>query len=359
MRDAAGLKVQLARAYVRRGLDGTAAELSDGVLAAIGDEPDELLVDALLVRASVGSRAKELELADRALQVAEALRVPSRLADALMIGGVGLQSVGRHEEARALLSHAVGFALDHDLIAVAIRAGHNLSESIAYAGRLDQAQAEIDRVLQLARDRGDRFLESATTEQRTMILDFSGRWSEAADAMAQSVGAPWASAIGATVLCERGDHTVLRALLERTADPDSEPLDPERDSINRVLRAALARAGGDAVTGLEQAVRAFDLMAKESGTTTVLALRELRLCALAAGERAQLEAALTPTEARPARLLLSAARGRGGARPRAARRARRRRGRVRPRSRAPPRARHAVRPRPGLARPRRGAARAR
>ena len=297
VREAAWLKVRLAREYVRRGLVGTAAELSDGVLAAIGDEPDELLVAALLVRASLGSREEELQLTDRALRVAESLRAPFQIADALGVRGLTLMKLGRHEESRALLRHTVDFALDHDLVAIAMRASANLSESTAYAGRLDEAQAEVDRVLQHARDRGDRFLEAQALEQHALIADFKGHWADAADTMAQSVGAPWAHAVSATVLCERGDHTILRAIVEQSDDPDHESLDTERDAINRVARAALARADGDAAAGLEPTVRAFDLMAEESGTTTVVALRELRLCALAAGEREQLEAALTRTEA--------------------------------------------------------------
>jgi hypothetical protein len=167
---------------------------------------------------------------------------------------------------------------------------------------LEEAQTEIERTLQLTRERGDRLWDFLALEQQAMIADFSGRWHDVVEIISGllTTNNQMAGALSAGALCDRGEQALLNAVVDGLADTDVESLSTEYASLVRTARAAWARASGDPGAGLAEAQRAFDLMAVETGTTAVLALRELRLCARAAGDREILEAAVTRTEALPA-----------------------------------------------------------
>jgi tetratricopeptide (TPR) repeat protein len=275
----------------------------DGVMAVLEEDEDaEVLVSALIARCRLGGWAEEeLPLTDRALRMAESLRAPLPVADALINRAITLSKCGRHEEARALLTHAVGYALRHELLLVALIASFNLAELSAFAGLLDDAELEIDRSLQYARERGDRYWEQMALEQQAMIWELRGSWDGVVGSIAHlSADGRRILTMGATALCERGEVGLLTAIVDAHADTDLASLDDDFRSSLWTYRAALARATGDAAAGLQPARQAFDICAEQAGTPTLAALRELRLCALAADARDVLDEAVRRTEALPA-----------------------------------------------------------
>jgi tetratricopeptide (TPR) repeat protein len=275
----------------------------DDVMAVLEEgEEDEVLVFALIARCRLqGWPADLLPLTDRALRVAESLRARLPLADALVNRGITLSKCGRHEEARALLTHAVGYAHRHELLMFALIASFNLAELSAFAGLLEEAELEIDRTLQYARERGDRYWELLGLEQQAMIWELRGRWDGVVASVPQLVaGGTGVLTMGATALCERGEVALLRTVVDPHADTDAASLDVDFGASLLSYRASLARATGDPVAGLEPAQQAFDMSAEQAGTPALQSLRELRLCSLAAGDREMLEAAIARAEALPA-----------------------------------------------------------
>ena len=303
VREAAALKVQIVRWRLNINEAESAREMLDGVMAVLEEgEPDEVLVFALIAKCRLEGWPEDLlPLTDRALRVAESLRARLPLADALINRAITLSKCGRHEEARALLTHAGGYALRHELLIIALIARFNLAELSAFAGLLEEAELEIDRTLQYARERGDRYWELLGIEQQAMIWELRGRWDGVAASVPQSVaGGPGILAMGATALGERGEVALLRTVVDAHADTDPASLDADFGSSLLSYRAALARATGDPAAGIEAARQAFDRTAEQSGTMTLQSLRELRLCSLAAGDREVLEAAVARAEALPA-----------------------------------------------------------
>jgi tetratricopeptide (TPR) repeat protein len=303
VREAAALKVQIVRWRLNINEHESAREMLDGVMAVLEEgEPDEVLVFAPIVHSRLqGWPADLLPLTDRALRVAESLRARLPLADALVCRAITLSKCGRHEEARALLTHAVGYAQRHELLIFALIARFNLAELSAWAGLLDEAELEIDRTLQHARERGDRYWELLGLEQQAMIWELRGRWDGVVASVPQLVASgPGILSMGATALCERAEVALLRAIVDTHADTDAASLDADFGASLLSYRAALARATGDPAAGLEPARQAFGMSAEQAGTPTLQSLRELRLCSLAAGDREVLEPAVARAEALPA-----------------------------------------------------------
>jgi class 3 adenylate cyclase/tetratricopeptide (TPR) repeat protein len=300
VREAASIKVDIARTHVSGRRMDLVEKLLDDVLATLGDEPDEALALALTQKAITLRDVEDaLAVSERALHVAASVPMPEPLAEAFIVRGIVLSYAGRHEEARAMLTHVIAYALRHELRAAALRASFNLADLSAFAGLLDQADSEIDRTLQLARERGDRHWELLGLEQQSMIWDLRGRWDDAVTAAARLTKTHRSGVNLAGTLCERGELELLRAIVDAYADKDLEALHAEDQAFTLACHAAWARASGDPAAGVEAARRAFDLMAERAGTTTILTLRELRLCAAAAGEHDDLEAAVARIEGLP------------------------------------------------------------
>jgi class 3 adenylate cyclase/tetratricopeptide (TPR) repeat protein len=117
---------------------------------------------------------------DIGLEMAERLFLPEVLSHSLNTKSLILDASGRHEEARALLLHALNVALEHDVSSAVYRAYYNLfNEPVA------EALAYAERGLALARRVGNRMWEFNFLGRIAQVHWLDGNWDEAV-----SVAAP-------------------------------------------------------------------------------------------------------------------------------------------------------------------------
>jgi class 3 adenylate cyclase/tetratricopeptide (TPR) repeat protein len=152
-----------------------------GVLS--GDEPDAAMavVAHQLGRFLffLGETEESLARIEEALLTAELLRLSEVFAQALNTKSLVLKIVGRIEESRILLEHALRVSLDNNLSAAALRSYNNL---VALLAEDDLHQEELDmteRGLELARRVGNRVWEHKLMADQINPLFYLGRWDEA------------------------------------------------------------------------------------------------------------------------------------------------------------------------------------
>ena len=126
---------------------------------------------------------------ERALDLAEALRLPEVLAQALTTKSVLYVSQNRLQEARILLEGALELALANDLHAAAVRAFNNLAVNLESCDRYREAAATSTRGLDLARRVGDRVWEEIFLYGPLSALVMIGDWDEALARVAGMEGA--------------------------------------------------------------------------------------------------------------------------------------------------------------------------
>jgi class 3 adenylate cyclase/tetratricopeptide (TPR) repeat protein len=217
----AGLTHPAARVSARLGdvlwnlgrIDEGVARMEQSFAVLSTDPPDEDLaaLAAELARLQHFTGHPDLAAAriEFALEIAEALRLPEVLSQALNTKALILE--GRPMERYALLKQALEIALEHDLVAAALRAFNNLAAAAAVTrGRYDEVLDFGERGLVLARRRGDR-----TWEWRMLMLladayFFVGRWD---DALAAAAAVPEDGRPGSTFLS--GIDPLLRLRVAR------------------------------------------------------------------------------------------------------------------------------------------------
>jgi predicted ATPase/class 3 adenylate cyclase len=116
---------------------------------------------------------------ERALTLAERLGLPEVFVEALTSKAVALMTQGRLAEAKILLEAAGERAHAEELYASALRAQNNLGVVLEASDSYGEALALFERIVAMARRRGDRRWESQfrTTSMRLLVL--LGRWDEA------------------------------------------------------------------------------------------------------------------------------------------------------------------------------------
>src|SRR5205807_6802970 len=105
------------------------------------------------------------------------------LSQSLNTKSLMLDAQGRHEEARALLKHALDLALEHDAPHAAFRAFFNLTHSLLEWDRYESSVDLGRRGLALARRIGDRGYELNFLAQIAMAQWITGAWDEALETM--------------------------------------------------------------------------------------------------------------------------------------------------------------------------------
>jgi tetratricopeptide (TPR) repeat protein len=157
------------------------------ILAA--EEPDEDLATLaaqlsrmLVLKGEFDLAAERIEVA---LDIAESLWLPEVLSQALNTKGIIAQFRAHHEEALALLSHALKVALENDLPSAALRAYVNLSDGLFRRDRYEEALEHGRRGLALARKVGSRLWEWRLLGEATSALSLTGRWAEALSEVAE------------------------------------------------------------------------------------------------------------------------------------------------------------------------------
>jgi class 3 adenylate cyclase/tetratricopeptide (TPR) repeat protein len=157
----------------------------------------------------LGHPQEALESIERALPVAEKLFLPELLSHSLNTKALILKTLGRTQEALALLRHALRLALDHDATAAALRAYNNLSSTLGSEGGFEEIETLVEQGLALARKVGHRGWETKFVSDRIPLLVALGRWDEALEADAELSAMDTANL--AAMVMERSTLTLLYA----------------------------------------------------------------------------------------------------------------------------------------------------
>jgi tetratricopeptide (TPR) repeat protein len=126
-----------------------------------------------------GNLDRSASLVELALSLAEAMRLPDILSQAMNTFGVIASWRGRPETAEALFMHSLKLALEHDLPSAALRAYNNVADSLHAGDRYEEAVAYHDRGIALARRVGNRQWEWQLLLESIYPLMLAGRWNEA------------------------------------------------------------------------------------------------------------------------------------------------------------------------------------
>ena len=285
----AGLRHPAARVSARLGevmfFEGRLQEAVDRMEASFavlsGDPPDGDLaaLAAQLARFHyfLGHRERGAERVELALDIAESVDQPETLAQAMITKGIFLGIRGRHEEAMALLDHALRYALNRDIGAAALRAYFNLTDRLTRSGRVDAAIAQASEGVALARRLGDRFWECSLLANMLYPLYIVGRWDEALQRAAEMpdlerLGSQRtilsAAGLSGLIHVNRGDLDAARRLLEASAEMETSP-DVQDRSNHIAMRAALRHAEGRFAEALEDGSAAFTWVAEIGGNEGV------------------------------------------------------------------------------------------
>ncbi len=181
---AARVSGSLASAEYQTGnLEGAIDRLEAAFAQVAQDETDADVVELaarlgqLLVFAGEYERA--VEPTDLALRVAQEQRLPSSVCRAMLARGISAQSMGRTEEALALLRHSLRHALENDLSDSASVAYGNLADVCFQLDRYGEALELCQEELALARRVGLRRNELFSLVELSYVLTMLGRWDEA------------------------------------------------------------------------------------------------------------------------------------------------------------------------------------
>ncbi len=258
------------------------------------------------------------------LERARALPV---LAEAMARRAVHLEVMGRFEEATALNRHALLLAQEHDVPAVALRATFALAAQLIARDRPLQAQADVQRGLELARERGDRPWERHFMAEVVQCQAFLGNWDEVTRLLPdllideEDAVTNFALTDTAQVAVAREDEAlVARAVAIASRLRDSSDLEFKSIGLSVLAEDALRRGARDELKQLVEPLLTSDQLSGELATSAFATATD---DALIAGEEASIShvlmlldsldpARVTPVrEAQRARLLAEQAHRRG------------------------------------------------
>jgi class 3 adenylate cyclase/tetratricopeptide (TPR) repeat protein len=188
----AAARVASRRATVdaQAGRSDEATQRMERAYAVIGeDDPDP---DIALLAVGLGNQYwfrgeldKAADLAQRALQIGEALGVAEVLVRGWMTKALIAITREQPAEARLLLSGALDFALEHNLTERAVIAASNLSDQSFHHDRYRDALGYLDQALSLARKIGDRGEDWFALSEMTYAHYMLGHWDEALTLLAE------------------------------------------------------------------------------------------------------------------------------------------------------------------------------
>ncbi len=189
------------------------------VLAA--EDPDEHIAYFLSQLARWLYFAGETDLCaernERALEVAERMRLPEVLSHALNTKGLIEAERGNRETSRGLIGHALRVALENDAPGAALRAYINAGIAEDRLGNVAEAEDLNVRCLELARRIGDRDIEWSVLGNLASMYVVDGRWDEIdaiVDQVPENTETMTALYVNAAeVARHRGDLEAARAFL--------------------------------------------------------------------------------------------------------------------------------------------------
>jgi predicted ATPase len=292
--------------------DEAIARMERAFAVISADEPDEDLAQ-LAARLSLGywysgDLERAAERAELALDIAEAHAYPAALTIALRAKVGVVESRGHHEEAQALLKHALEISLDHDLMEDASTCYFILSDLCFQRDQYADALAYLDEDLALSRKLGNRPSEWAVLAERTYPLFMLGRWDDA-QALSQEftpeqidAGGVVLSLLqsGVVIHIERGEPDGARRIFSMFSRLEGST-DVQERSCYLASRAALRRAEGRPQEALVDGEATIEL-----GRTLGIAAQAVKQgiveaveAAFALGESAKIEELLASIETIP------------------------------------------------------------
>jgi class 3 adenylate cyclase/tetratricopeptide (TPR) repeat protein len=181
-RDAARIAASIGVVLLRRGRNEEAAERLTAALEVLADDQLDAAVGLLNVRlATVLRQISDVEVAgsalEKALVIAESLKLPELLSTALNTKATMYLQTGRFEEARYLYAGAIDTAERHNL-AVPLQIALTNLGVLAMQADLADAGQQLESALALARRRGHRYGESTAAGNLMTVHLYAGRWSE-------------------------------------------------------------------------------------------------------------------------------------------------------------------------------------
>ena len=287
-------------------------ELLTGAYEAIKDDADDETAAMLVqLRASLaqarGDRELSLELAERALTLADRGRFMSIVVPALMNKAIALAEYGRMSESTALIKEAIAIAQAQGLDDHAARGYFNLADSVMGEGRYEEARQLLAEGLELSRRRGDRQNERRLLAQDVIALVALGLWDEAiavTDGLvgqAQDIWSAQALTMVPPVFAARGD---VDALEHAITSIGGETGWASVDHLARLAAAILKRERGDAATSVEDALAVASSVLDVAEASVPDAFAEAAACAFAADRRDAVEALLSKVDSlTPSQLL--------------------------------------------------------
>jgi class 3 adenylate cyclase/tetratricopeptide (TPR) repeat protein len=224
---AARVSARLAEEMWNRGRLEHGVEMMERAFEVLSsEEPDEDLASlaAQLGRFLffAGQIATASERIDSALHIAEALRLPEVLSQALNTKALLLTTTGHPFEGSALLKYALEVALENDKPSAALRAYYNLADFLPRTDQYEDAVALDRDGLAFARRAGNRWWE-LTFLGHSYPLFTLGEWDQALELVAGLSEEDWKETRGAflgymmssvLIKANRGEREEASRLLE-------------------------------------------------------------------------------------------------------------------------------------------------
>jgi tetratricopeptide (TPR) repeat protein len=230
----------------------TIGEEAYAVLAGDDADADTAMLAAELARLHhfAGNGDLALERGDKALDIAERLRLPQVIASALNTKSL---TVGeRHPtEANALLRGALEVALQHDLAYEALRAYNNLIVNLDSLDRLEETLALSEEAYEVARRYGDRDWQERLGGSLADEYAIAGRWDDALRLSAETRPAvtdaytALSRILPADIHWFRGDDDGARALLDEASAMPADPTNITYRQTRSAIDSRLARLERD------------------------------------------------------------------------------------------------------------------
>jgi predicted ATPase/class 3 adenylate cyclase len=273
-------------------------EASFSILSGEEADADFAVLAAELARFHFfrGDLERSLDRVDRALEVAEALWLPETISQALNTKHLVLKGRDRHEEAQAVLKHALEIAVENDAPQAALRAYINLSNMMAELDRSDDGLQYQSAGIALARRVGNRWQEWFLLGHLTQNRYARGEWEEAIATAAEipdpdetpdaHVGASVASWGLIELHVARGDVESAEHLWNKLWTAYVDTADVQNRAAAGAVRSLIDRTIGRHQEALERAREALEWRGVLSITHTALRLSWVNAleAALAAGK---------------------------------------------------------------------------
>ena len=259
---------QLGLTLIDAGRVGEAVPVLEAGLAAMPTDRGEEVRASLLTNLSRAlfrndQPAQAIEVADRALAIAERLDLEELIAEAFNNKAAALGYVGRHREAVALMEAAVRTAQQGGFLAAELRARNNLASSIG-SDDVTRALAEIAASLDLAERSGNRMI--TTWQVGTLALsryqaavdwdDAQARLEASIDDRSEPADRHRALSIVALFQIARGEP--VEAMLGQLDELSTGLADPFVQGVTEWLHGELAFSTGDVARAYDAYLRAAE-----------------------------------------------------------------------------------------------------